>query len=31
MLNLARSVLLEYGHPLYYGMMCALFDFQGDA
>ncbi|KAG2447388.1 hypothetical protein HYH02_007716 [Chlamydomonas schloesseri] len=26
-----HSVLLEYGHPLYYGMMCALFDFQGDA
>ncbi|KXZ55822.1 hypothetical protein GPECTOR_2g1373 [Gonium pectorale] len=26
-----HSVLLEYGHPSYYGMMCAVFDFQGDA
>ncbi|KAG2434266.1 hypothetical protein HXX76_007991 [Chlamydomonas incerta] len=26
-----HSILLEYGHPLYYGCMCALFDFQGDA
>ncbi|PNH02248.1 hypothetical protein TSOC_011792, partial [Tetrabaena socialis] len=26
-----HSVLLQYGRPSYYGMMCSVFDFQGDA